>query len=129
MSRSPTSPATTTPSTPTRSGPNRARSGSASPTACWCSRTRSAWWTSIPSASRPCGGSAKSCSSGRWPWGDTISPEVRPVDGSQDGLESYEWRVTNQHGRLVLRAVVDAVVRPESGETPDDDLAAVPVTL
>jgi len=61
--------------------------------------------------------------------GDTISLEVRPVDSSQDGLESYEWRVTNQHGRLVLRAVVDAVVRPESGETPDDDLAAVPVTL
>jgi 3-hydroxybutyryl-CoA dehydratase len=60
--------------------------------------------------------------------GDTISLEVRPRGDAGRGLEAYEWRVTNQDGRLVLRAVVEAVVRGE-GESADDDLAAVPVTL
>jgi acyl dehydratase len=60
--------------------------------------------------------------------GDTISVEVRPAGDAGDGLEAYEWRVTNQHGRLVLRAVVDAVVRSERTGA-EDELAAVPVTL
>jgi acyl dehydratase len=60
--------------------------------------------------------------------GDTISLEVRPRGDAGRGLEAFEWRVTNQDGRLVLRAVVEAVVRGGE-EHADDDLAAVPVTL
>lgn len=60
--------------------------------------------------------------------GDTISVEVRPGGDAGEGLESYEWRVTNQHGRLVLRAIVDAVVRRER-DGADDELETVPVTL
>jgi acyl dehydratase len=46
--------------------------------------------------------------------GDTIRVEVslaRPDDGR--GLEAYEWRILNQHGRLVARVMVEALVRPE----------------
>jgi 3-hydroxybutyryl-CoA dehydratase len=45
---------------------------------------------------------------------DTIRVEVslaRPDDGR--GLEAYEWRILNQHGRLVARVMVEALVRPE----------------
>lgn len=65
--------------------------------------------------------------------GDTIHVDVsllRPDDGR--GLESYEWRVLNQHGRLVARAVVEAVVRtPDAPErSPDPVLdASTPVLL
>ena len=67
--------------------------------------------------------------------GDTITVEtklVRPDEGR--GLESYEWRVLNQDGRLVLRAVVEAVLRPQPDAPParqsaDQELAGVPATL
>ena len=51
--------------------------------------------------------------------GDTITVEtklVRPDEGR--GLESYEWRVLNQDGRLVLGAVVEAVLRPHTDGPP-----------
>jgi 3-hydroxybutyryl-CoA dehydratase len=53
--------------------------------------------------------------------GDTISVQVslvRPDDGR--GLESYEWRIVNQAGRLVARAVVEAVVRRDQAAEPRD---------
>jgi len=64
--------------------------------------------------------------------GDTIHVRaslVREDDGR--GVEAYEWRVLNQHERLVLRAVVEAVVRPgqSPAAVPDDELAGPPVLL
>jgi 3-hydroxybutyryl-CoA dehydratase len=63
--------------------------------------------------------------------GDTISVQVsllRPDDGR--GLEAYEWRIVNQAGQLVTRAVVEAVVRREESSEPDPVLdGATPVLL
>jgi 3-hydroxybutyryl-CoA dehydratase len=60
--------------------------------------------------------------------GDTIRVEtrvVRPDDGR--GLEAYEWRIVNQHGKLVARATVEAVVRRDQadaeGARAEDTLA------
>jgi 3-hydroxybutyryl-CoA dehydratase len=53
--------------------------------------------------------------------GDTIHVEAeltRPDEGR--GLEAYEWRIVNQHGKLVARAVVEVVVRREEAEAETD---------
>jgi 3-hydroxybutyryl-CoA dehydratase len=49
--------------------------------------------------------------------GDTIHVEAtlaRPDDGR--GLEAYEWRIVNQHERLVARAMLEVVVRGQEVE-------------
>jgi 3-hydroxybutyryl-CoA dehydratase len=65
--------------------------------------------------------------------GDTIQVDValvREDDGR--GTEAYQWRVRNQDGQLVLRAVVEAVVareEPEPEPVEDQALAGPPVLL
>ena len=63
--------------------------------------------------------------------GDTIHVDValvREDDGR--GIEAYEWRVRNQDGQLVLRAIVEAVVERERREPVEDEaLAGLPVLL
>lgn len=63
--------------------------------------------------------------------GDTIHVDVallRADDGR--GVEAYEWRVRNQNGQLVLRAVVEAVVKREEAPAPENDpLDGLPVLL
>jgi acyl dehydratase len=64
--------------------------------------------------------------------GDTIHVEValaRPDDGR--GLESYEWRVVNQHGKLVARALVEALVRRDEPVPLEDPVldGATPLLL
>ncbi len=65
--------------------------------------------------------------------GDTIHVEaklLRPDDGR--GVEAYEWRIVNQDGKLVVRAVVEALVRgggPGPDPEPDDTLSGAPVLL
>ena len=62
--------------------------------------------------------------------GDTIHVDVALLRGDDGrGIEAYEWRVRNQDGKLVLRAVVEAVVRPEKEQAPDDLLVGLPVLL
>lgn len=68
--------------------------------------------------------------------GDTIhvDPKLLRADEGR-GVEAYEWRILNQDGKLVVRAVVEAVVRRERGEPepgepePDDALSGAPVLL
>lgn len=53
--------------------------------------------------------------------GDTIRVDARlarPDDGR--GLEAWEWRIVNQHGKLVARATVEAVLRREPAPDPED---------
>jgi acyl dehydratase len=63
--------------------------------------------------------------------GDTIHVDValvREDDGR--GIEAYEWRVRNQDGKLVLRAIVEAVVRSDGqNPEPDETLVGLPVLL
>ena len=62
--------------------------------------------------------------------GDTIRVDValvREDDGR--GIESYEWRVRNQDGKLVLRAIVEAVVARETREPVEDEALAGPPVL
>ena len=62
--------------------------------------------------------------------GDTISVEVTRVrDDDGRGLEAYEWRVLNQDGKLVLRAVLEAVVRREQARVDDELLTGPPLLL
>lgn len=62
--------------------------------------------------------------------GDTISVEVTRVrDDDGRGLEAYEWRVLNQDGKLVLRAVLEAVVRREPARADDELLTGPPLLL
>jgi acyl dehydratase len=62
--------------------------------------------------------------------GDTIRVDValvREDDGR--GIESYEWRVRNQDGKLVLRAIVEAVVERETREPVEDEALVGPPVL
>jgi acyl dehydratase len=63
--------------------------------------------------------------------GDTIHVDValmREVDAR--GIEVYEWRVRNQDGKLVLRALVEAVVKGATVESAEDEaLVGLPVLL
>jgi 3-hydroxybutyryl-CoA dehydratase len=62
--------------------------------------------------------------------GDTIRVDValvREDDGR--GIESYEWRVRNQDGKLVLRAIVEAVVERETREPAEDEALVGPPVL
>ncbi len=63
--------------------------------------------------------------------GDTIQVDVALLRKADErGIEAYEWRVRNQDGNLVLRAVVEAVVRREDDETSEDDVfVGLPVLL
>jgi 3-hydroxybutyryl-CoA dehydratase len=63
--------------------------------------------------------------------GDTIHVDVALLRGDDArGIEAYEWRVRNQDDQLVLRAVVEAVVRRDDVQQPDEDLlAGLPVLL
>ena len=62
--------------------------------------------------------------------GDTIHVDValaREDDGR--GIEAYEWRVRNQDGKLVLRAIVEAVVEREPREPVGDEALVGPPVL
>jgi acyl dehydratase len=62
--------------------------------------------------------------------GDTVRVDValvREDDGR--GIESYEWRVRNQDGKLVLRAIVEAVVERETREPVEDEALVGPPVL
>jgi 3-hydroxybutyryl-CoA dehydratase len=62
--------------------------------------------------------------------GDTIHVDValaREDDGR--GIEAYEWRVRNQDGKLVLRAIVEAVVEREPREPVEDEALVGPPVL
>ena len=63
--------------------------------------------------------------------GDTIHVDVALVrEADRRGVEAYEWRVLNQHGQLVLRALVEAVVKREAPAPVEDEaLAGLPVLL
>ena len=63
--------------------------------------------------------------------GDTIHVDVALLgDDDGRGIEAYEWRVRNQDDKLVLRAVVEAVVKRDDRQPPDDDLlVGLPVLL
>lgn len=63
--------------------------------------------------------------------GDTIHVDVALVrEADRRGVEAYEWRVLNQHGQLVLRALVEAVVKREAPAPAEDEaLAGLPVLL
>jgi 3-hydroxybutyryl-CoA dehydratase len=63
--------------------------------------------------------------------GDTIHVEADLVrEADRRGVEAYEWRVRNQHGQLVLRAVVEAVVAREAPAPAEEEvLAGLPVLL
>jgi len=63
--------------------------------------------------------------------GDTIHVDVALLrDDDGRGIEAYEWRVRNQDDQLVLRAVVEAVVkRDDPRPSADDQLAGLPVLL
>jgi 3-hydroxybutyryl-CoA dehydratase len=62
--------------------------------------------------------------------GDTIHVDVTLVrEADARGVEAYEWRVRNQDGQLVLRAVVEAVVAGEKPEPVEDEALAGPPVL
>jgi 3-hydroxybutyryl-CoA dehydratase len=63
--------------------------------------------------------------------GDTIHVEADLVrEADRRGVEAYEWRVRNQHGQLVLRAVVEAVVAREAAAPAEEEaLGGLPVLL
>ena len=62
--------------------------------------------------------------------GDTIRVEgrlARPDAGS--GLEAWDWRIMNQHGRLVARAAVEILLRREPAADADPVLSGLPVLI
>jgi 3-hydroxybutyryl-CoA dehydratase len=62
--------------------------------------------------------------------GDTIRVDVALVrENDGRGIESYEWRVRNQDGKLVLRAIVEAVVEGETREPVEDEALVGPPVL
>ena len=62
--------------------------------------------------------------------GDTIHVDVALVrENDGRGIEAYEWRVRNQDGKLVLRAIVEAVVAHETPEPVEDEALAGPPVL
>lgn len=62
--------------------------------------------------------------------GDTIRVEAALVrEDDRRGIEAYEWRVRNQDGKLVLRAIVEAVVKAETEAADDGIPAGLPVLL
>jgi acyl dehydratase len=62
--------------------------------------------------------------------GDTIHVDVALVrENDGRGTEAYEWRVRNQDGKLVLRAIVEAVVARETREPVEDEALAGPPVL
>ena len=62
--------------------------------------------------------------------GDTIHVDVALVrENDGRGTEAYEWRVRNQDGKLVLRAIVEAVVAHETPEPVEDEALAGPPVL
>jgi 3-hydroxybutyryl-CoA dehydratase len=62
--------------------------------------------------------------------GDTISAEATLVrTDDRRGIEAYEVRVLNQDGRLVLRAVVEAVVGAQKAEPAGDEALVGPPVL
>jgi 3-hydroxybutyryl-CoA dehydratase len=62
--------------------------------------------------------------------GDTIHVDVALVrENDGRGIEAYEWRVRNQDGKLVLRAIVEAVVAGETREPVEDEALAGPPVL
>jgi acyl dehydratase len=62
--------------------------------------------------------------------GDTIRVDVALVrENDGRGIESYEWRVRNQDGKLVLRAIVEAVVERETREPVEDEALVGPPVL